>query len=89
MKTGERSFLHPCDEHYKQLVIQERRKKGGVKGLQGKPSSSGQMNYAKSLAMQQQMIQPTQPKVIPVDPLVKMQQEKELKKLEDQKKKEF
>ena len=80
LRTKERSFVHPCDEYYKQKVMQERRKRGGLKGKSPQPS------YSKAMAMQQPMAQPpVQPK--PIDPLVKMQQEKELKKLEEQKKK--
>ena len=75
LKTGERTDVHPCDEYYKQLLIQERRKRGNKGGLQKGPPG-GQLSYAKSMVMQQQMMQSAQPKPIVVDPLVKMQQEK-------------
>lgn len=67
-------------------MVQERRKRGGNKLLGNKKQAAGpQPSVAKGFAMQPQPIQ----KVAPVDPLVKMQQEKELKKLEEQKKKEY
>jgi hypothetical protein len=90
--TGERSFVHPCDDYYKQLVVQERRKKGGMKGMmqqsKNQPGGGAQLNYNK-LMQQQQIMPQAQPKPVVVDPLVKMQQEKALRKLEEAKKKEF
>lgn len=78
LRTGQRTYEHPCDEYYKQLVVQERRKKGSSK-------------IPKKAAPQQPQYQPkpiiSQPQ--PVDPLVKMQQEKELRRLEEAKKKEY
>lgn len=71
LRTGERTFVHPCDEYYKQLVIQERRKRGGNKLLGSKKAAVGeQPTAAKGFTMQPQPIQ----KAVPVDPLVKMQQ---------------
>lgn len=73
LNTGERTFVHPCDEYYKQLVAQERRKRPGAKGMGLGKSPAQQMLNAKQMAMQQPMSQPPpQPK--PIDPLVKMQQ---------------
>lgn len=83
LKTGEKCTVHPCDEYYKQLVLQERRKKGG-KGFGGNkkaPAGISQLNNSKPQGMQPQMIQPVQAKPVAVDPLVKMQQEKAQRKL--------
>ena len=67
--------------------MQERRKKGS-KQL-GKSPASAQLSYAKSPAMPQQPIQIQSKAAPPVNPLVKQQQEKELKKLEEQKRSEY
>jgi hypothetical protein len=67
-------------------VAQERRKKGNKLG--NKKAGGPQLNANKGFPVQPQVVQPI-PKAAPADPLLKMQQEKELKRLEDQKKKEY
>ena len=64
------------------MVIQERRKKGKGIGAKKGGLGGGLLNNSKPLgAPAPQMVQPVQPKPVAVDPLVKMQQEKALKKL--------
>lgn len=88
-KTGERTYQHPCDEYYQQLVVQERKKRGNKLQGAAKKGPMMQMNQKFPAQSQAPVIVQPQPKQIVTDPLVKMQQEKELKKLEEQKKKEF
>ena len=70
MRTGERTTEHPCDEHYRQLVIKERRKQGKAihKPFQP-PSGIGSVSH---LNVQNNA---------PIDPLVKMEQQKKQKRL--------
>ena len=90
LRTGERCTVHPCDDYYKELVIQERRKKGKGGLAAKKAIGGGLLNNSKPLGMAgPAVVQPVQSKPVAVDPLVKMQQEKALKKLEEQKKKEY
>ena len=80
-KTGEQTYQHPCDQYYQQLVIQERKKKGGSKILGSKVAVGQSQSVAqKSFPSNPKQII-SQPKPTVIDPLVKMQQEKQLKKL--------
>lgn len=73
LKTGERTFVHPCDDYYKQLVMQERKKRGNKLGKKaGGPQPSANKGFP---GQQPQVVQPIA-KAAPADPLLKMQQEK-------------
>lgn len=76
LRTGEKTFEHPCDEYYRALVIKERRKNG----TQVNKYAAGVQPIG--MAMHQQ-----QPVRKDIDPLVKMEMEKKKKKMEEQKKK--
>lgn len=78
MRTGQKTFEHPCDEYYRALVIKQRRKHGG--GVSNSKYTAGVQPIG--LAMQQ-------PPKKDIDPLVKMEMEKKKKKFEEQKKKQF
>ena len=72
LRTGQKTFEHPCDEYYRQIVIKERRKRGGSRfeGMGVHPIGSG-MGVPLPQNPQKDM-----------DPLLKMEMEKKKKKLE-------
>ena len=84
VKTGEKTDQHPCDQYYRQLVIRERKKKQKMqpKGFQN-PGGIGQINQGMNLNLSRNAQPP------PMDPLVKLEHQKKLKKLEQQKKNQF
>lgn len=76
-KTGERTYQHPCDEYYQQLVIQERKKRGAKLFGSKKPAPQSQLQSqpaAQKFPANNPIQVMAQPKQIVVDPLVKMQQ---------------
>lgn len=84
-RTGQALAEHPCDEYYRQLVVKQRKKRGGNQPIGNKftgiqPVGGGLSQQSKVFGSQ------AQPKK-DMDPLVKMQMEKKKKKLQEQKKK--
>ena len=79
MRTGQRTFEHPCDEYYRQLVIKERKKKGHLKKNPTQTAPFHPLGFGGNNQVQEKKI----------DPLVKLEMEKKQKKMEEQKKTEF
>lgn len=79
--TGEKMWEHPCDEYYQQLVQKERAKKIN-KDIESKIKAKEPKNENRPLTSASEI----RPKPKPVDPLLKMEQEKKMKKMEEQRK---